>query len=283
MDMVVIFERKSWKTGGETVFLRLRKTAKKSGWCSLLLLASIFCGLILTGHLSLLLTPVAAGETQQRIIRLADDKGYPPYIFTNSAGQPDGFEMDLFRLIEQDTGLKFEWTLTEFDNAVNMLRNGQAEIVPGMNVTEDRKMEFAFSRPYLQDKGVLFVPADSYHISRLDDLVGRRVGVQQGEVSEQYLRQNKKQLSLYLFPSQRELLQAVVERKIDAAICNYYSGHYFLHQLQLEEKVKTIGEPIFTHPFAVAASKDNRDVLAIIDASIEKLQSGGRLDALQEK
>ena len=112
MDMVVIFERKCWKTGGETVFLRLRKTAKKSGWGSLLLLASIFCGLILTGHLSLLLTPVAAGETQQRIIRLADDKGYPPYISTNSAGQPDGFEMDLFRLIEQDTGLKFEWTLT---------------------------------------------------------------------------------------------------------------------------------------------------------------------------
>ena len=260
-----------------------RTTVKKSGRLNRVLLAALFCLLLFAWHQAMLVTSAFANDNQRRIIRLADDKGYPPYIFTNSAGQPDGFEVDLFRLVEQDTGLKFEWTLTEFGKAVSLLRDGKVEIIPGMNVTEERRRDFAFSRPYLQDKGVLFVPADSYHIRRIEDLLGRRVGVQQGEVSEQYVRQNDGQLTLYLFSSQRELLQAVADRKIDAAICNYYSGHFFLHQLQLEEKVKTIGEALFTHPFAVAAKKENGEVLATIDASIEKLQAGGKLDALQEK
>ena len=225
----------------------------------------------------------AAASLQSGLIRVADDQAYPPYIFINAAGQPDGFEVDLFRLIEQDTGLKFEWTLTEFGKAVEMLRAGQVDMIPGMNVTEMRKGEFAFSKPYLQDKGVLFVPSDSYHISRLEDLVGRRVGVQQGEVAEQFARQSKNQLPLYFFSSQRELMQAVADRRIDAAISNYYAGHYYLYQLKLEEKVKAIGDELFSHPFAVAAGKGDTAAIARIDAALGKLQSGGQIEALREK
>ena len=225
----------------------------------------------------------AISQATPLVVKVADDRGYPPYIFLNSAGQPDGFELDMARLLEQETGLTFEWTLTEFGRAVEMLRAGQVALIPGMNVTEERQREFLFSRPYLQDKGVLFVPADSYHISRLADLSGRRIGVQQGEVAEQFLNRSGISPALYLFGSQRELLQAVADRKIDAAVCNYYSGHYFLYQLQLDEKVKVIGEPLFTHPFAVAATPNNGELLEKIDAALAKLQATGRLDALQEK
>lgn len=228
----------------------------------------------------------AAIYPQSRIVRVADDQGYPPYIYVNDAGMPEGFEADLFRLIEQDTGLKFEWTLTEFGIAVDMLRGGQAELIPGMFVTEKRRLEFGFTRPYLQDQGVLFVATDSYHISRLEDLRGRRVGVQQGEVAEQYLIGSNVNVNLYQFHSQRELLQAVADRKIDAAISNYCSGLYFLYQLQLDDKVKTIGEALFNHPFAVAADKNNNDnmaLLAVIDASLAKLQDSGQIEALKEK
>lgn len=231
----------------------------------------------------LIVLPFATAAGASDPVKMADDQGYPPYIFLNASGQPDGLEVDLFRLIEQDTGIKFEWTLTEFGKAVAMLKDGQVALIPGMNVTEERRREFIFSRPYLQDKGVLFVPADSYHINRLGDLTGRRVGVQQGEVAEQYLLRSGASFNLYLFPSQQLLLQAVAERKIDAAVCNYYSGFYFLYQLQLEEKVKAIGEPLYSHPFAVAAAANNAELLGRIDATLDNLQASGKIEALQEK
>ena len=217
------------------------------------------------------------------VIRVADDASYPPYIFVNSAGTPAGFEIDLFQLIEQDTGLKFEWTLTEFSKAVTLLRNREVAIIPGMNVSEQRRSEFAFSRPYLQDKAMLFVPADSFHINRIEDLAGRRLGVQQGEISEQFVSEKHKDLNVYLFSSQRELLLALADRKIDAAISNYYSGHYFLYQLHLDGKVKAIGDELFSHSFAVAARKDEPALLSAIDASLAKLQANGKIDALREK
>lgn len=259
---------------------RSRRQAKRKWtkmgriWARLCLLLSL-C-LALSGS-------VFAVPFQASAVKVADDREYPPYIFLNSSGQVDGFEADLFRLIELDTGLKFEWTLTEFDKAVVMLRDGQVELIPGMNITEDRRRKFVFSQPYLQDKGVLFVPADSFHINRLEDLSGRRIGVQQGEVAEQFLIQSGQQLNLYVFSSQRELMQSLAARKIDVAVCNYFSGHYFLYQLQLEEKIKAIGEPLYSHPFSVAAGRQNAELLDKVATSLTKLQESGKIETLQEK
>ena len=247
---------------------------------------AFLCLLLLNFQLFAVEGAALASVQPGKVVQVADDKGYPPYIYFNAAGQPEGFEADLFTLLGKNTGIKFEWTLTEFDIAVDMLRSGKTDLIPGMNITEERQNVFAFTRPYLQDQGMLFVPMDSFHISRFDDLAGRRVGVQQGEVAEQYVRQKNAQINVYRFSNQRELLQAVADRKVDAAICNYFSGLYFLYQLQLDGKVKTIGEALYSHPFAIAADKKNQgnlELLAILDQELEKIQANGQMEALRDK
>ena len=118
-----------------------------------------------------------------RVIRAADDAAYPPQIMLRKDGKADGLEADLMRALERETGLQVEWQLGSWDDAVRKLRNRQVEIIPGMNVTAERKREFLFTRPYFEDRVVLFVAQDSYHIIGLEDLRDRRVGIQKGEVA----------------------------------------------------------------------------------------------------
>ncbi len=151
-----------------------------------------------------------------RTIRAADDAAYPPQIMLNDKGEAEGLEADLIRALERETGFQVELSLGSWDDAVQKLRKGSVDIIPGMNVTEERKREFGFTRPYFEDRVVLFVPIDSFHIVELYDLKDRRVGVQKGEVAEQLLKKKLPELNYYHFNSQRELLQAVAERKVDA-------------------------------------------------------------------
>ncbi len=221
-----------------------------------------------------------------RAILLADDQAYPPYIYVDKDGNPAGFQADLLALIAQDTGLEFNWTLTEWAIAVDLLRNEQIDIISGMNITDARRNEFVFTRPYLHDKGILFVPVDSYHIHSISDLSGRRVGVQKGDVAEWFLQNQPTQPNLHSFPNQQDLLHALVERKIDAAVCNYYSGLYYLYQSNLDSKVKSIGKPLYQHSYAMAANRRNlesQQYLAAIDQSIQKLESSGQIEALRQK
>ena len=218
-----------------------------------------------------------------RVIRAADDAAYPPQIMLREDGKADGLEADLIRALERETGLQVEWQLGSWADAVLKLRNRQVEIIPGMNVTAERKREFLFTRPYFEDRVVLFVATDSFHIVGLDDLRDRRVGIQKGEVAGQLLRQQRPGLNYYEYDSQRELLQAVAERKIDAAAANYYAGKYWLRQADLEKQVKTSGESLFVNPFAIAVRADDPELMAQLDKALAKLEASGELQRIKDK
>lgn len=217
------------------------------------------------------------------MIRAADDASYPPQIMLNEKGQPDGLEADLIRALEREIGIRVEWSLGSWADALHKIRSGEADIIPGMNITEERKMEFLFTRPYFLDRVVLFVPVDSFHIIGPDDLKNRRVGVQRGEVAEQLLKQKMPELHFYEFDSQRQLLVALAERKIDAAAANYYSGKYWLRQIELEKLIKTNGETVFENPFAIAVRRDKPELRELLDQGIFRLEQSGELQRIKNK
>lgn len=218
-----------------------------------------------------------------RVIRAADDAAYPPQIMCRENGEADGLEADLIRALEKETGLQVEWQLGTWSDAVQKLRNRQVEIIPGMNVTPEREREFLFTRPYFEDRIVLFVAQDSYHIISLDDLFDRRVGIQKGEVAGQLLKKYRPSFNYYEYDSQRDLLQAVAERKVDAVAANYYSGKYWLRQNDLGNQIKTNGESLFANPFAIAVRRDEPELLTQLDSALERLQASGELQRIKDK
>lgn len=233
--------------------------------------------------LALLVFAESLAMAAPRVIRAADDAAYPPQIVLRDDGKADGLEADLIRALERETGLQVEWQLGSWADAVQKLRNRQVEIIPGMNVTAERKREFLFTRPYFEDRVVLFVAQDSYHIIGLEDLRDRRVGIQKSEVAGQLLRKQHPGLNYYEYDSQRELLMAVAERRIDAAAANYYAGKYWLRQGDLEKQVKTNGESLFVNPFAIAVRADDPELMTQLDNALARLETSGELQRIKDR
>src|SRR5574337_1482142 len=67
--------------------------------------------------------PAPASPTR---IRVAADNNYPPYLFLDADGKPQGYEVDVWRLFEAHTGIKVELEPTAGRESRRPGRSGNA-------------------------------------------------------------------------------------------------------------------------------------------------------------
>ncbi|KAD4060230.1 transporter substrate-binding domain-containing protein [Arthrobacter yangruifuii] len=135
-------------------------------------------------------------------------------------GEFTGFDIELTREIAKGMGLEHEVQNVGFDGLQSgtVLAARQCDLIAAaMSITDERAEKLAFSDPYYDSPQTLLVPADS-SIASLDDLAGKKVGVQQGTTGESYTRDNAADAEIMSFQTDAELFQALQAGNIDAVI-----------------------------------------------------------------
>src|SRR5574337_1779817 len=89
--------------------------------------------------------PVRASPAR---IRVAADNNYPPYLFLDADGKPQGYEVDAWRLFETHTGIKVELETTSWTDAQQALLSGNADVIDMIDRTPSRESLYDFSTPY---------------------------------------------------------------------------------------------------------------------------------------
>jgi ABC-type amino acid transport substrate-binding protein len=152
-------------------------------------------------------------------LTVCSDIPYPPFEFEEN-GEYTGFDMDLMREIA--TGMDLELAVQDVE--FNGLQSGavlaarQCDIgASAVTITEERQANLAFSDPYYDSLQSLLVPTDS-DIASIDDLAGKKVGVQQGTTGETYASKNAPEAELIQFPSDAEMYAAVQAGNVDALL-----------------------------------------------------------------
>src|SRR5690606_13580213 len=121
-----------------------------------------------------------------------------------------GFDIDLLVAIAEKLDLKLAVMDTGFDALQSgaTLAAGTCDLgASAMTITDERKANLDFSDPYYDSLQSLLVPVDS-GITSIDDLDGKKVGVQQGTTGENYAKENATGAQLVQFPSDGELWPA---------------------------------------------------------------------------
>lgn len=237
---------------------------------------------LLTFSLILLFSPALFCSTAQRY-KAVGDNNYPPLLFRNENGQPDGFDCEVIRWIEKESALKFDISLTSWGAAKEQVKNGEADILLGMNKTPERETYYDFTDPYLTIYTVIFVAKDNFRIKTIEDLSGKRVSVQKDDLSEEYLSRHYPLLQLVREDSQLDAINDLKYGRAEAAICNYYVGLYWLHKFSLMEGIKVIGKPVLTTQYSLAVRKGNYSLRSKLNSSIRSLQHSGEIQALKRK
>lgn len=122
-------------------------------------------------------------------IVLGTSADYPPYEFHKEINGKDtivGFDIEIAKEIAKDMGVELVIKDMKFEGLLAALDSGNVDfVVAGMTPTEDRAKNVDFSNIYYTAIQALVVRAeDVNNITSLQDLNGKKIGVQKGSIQE---------------------------------------------------------------------------------------------------
>src|SRR6202035_738887 len=110
---------------------------------------------------SLALAPIAFAKDWKTVV-IGMEGAYEPWNLTDSSGKIVGFEVDLANDLCKRAGLECKVIAQDWDGMIPGLKAGQFDVImDGMSITDERKKEIDFSKPYAASPGSFLAPKDS--------------------------------------------------------------------------------------------------------------------------
>ncbi|MCF6525131.1 basic amino acid ABC transporter substrate-binding protein [Streptomyces sp. JJ36] len=135
-------------------------------------------------------------------------------------GEVVGFDVDLVDLVAEDLGVEQKIVDTPFEGIQSGedLNAGKCDVAAaGMTITDVREKNLDFSDPYFEATQALIVKKGAGHDS-LDDLKGKKLGVQQATTGAEYAKKNAEGVEKVQFEDLALLLTAVKTGQVAAGI-----------------------------------------------------------------
>jgi polar amino acid transport system substrate-binding protein len=108
----------------------------------------------------------------------------PPYGLLNDKQEPDGYDIEVARLLAKYLGVKLNLVQVTASNRLPFLTTGKVDlIVATFGITPERAKQVMFSIPYSAIENTVYGPKGK-PIVKIDDLKGLRVGVPRGTVQD---------------------------------------------------------------------------------------------------
>ncbi|MCK9547230.1 MAG: basic amino acid ABC transporter substrate-binding protein [Sphaerochaeta sp.] len=214
----------------------------------------------------------------------ASDATWPPLEFVDENGNLAGFEVELIPLIGEKVGVKMSVKNIPWDTIFAGLANGAYDgVASGVTVTEERKGTMAFSTTILEAGQVVIVrTVDSAQYQSINDLGGKRIGVQIGTTGD---------FSLEEYPVIRRAyddiglaIEDLINGNVEAAVCDsLIASDFVLENPSYKGKLTVVGAPFTEEDIAIAVQKDNTELLALINKGLALAMADGSFDALKAK
>lgn len=226
-------------------------------------------------------------QTMERIKKngklvLGTSADYPPYEFHKSVDGKDeivGFDVEVAKQIAKDMGVKLEIKDMKFDGLLAALDQGNVDIVvAGMTPTEERKKNVDFSKVYYNAVQTVIVKAsDKDKIKSVDDLKGKRVGVQKGAIQEEIAKKQMPNSEAVALGKISDLVLALKNNRVDAVIVELpvATSNVNANKDLVISDIKLQTEEAGS---AVAIKKGSADVVSAIDKTLDKLIQDKSID-----
>jgi len=214
---------------------------------------------------------------------VASDTTWPPFEWTDTAGNYYGFDLDVMRLIAVLEGYEIEIVSYDWEIIFDDVGIGRADIgASGATITEARELKVDFSDPYWTSDQAIIVRADSglNIVTALSG--GYKVGAQVGTTGAGWIQENLIDKGVDVVLAQYTLYPLAVldlqNKNIDAVIQDEPASRASI----AAEKGLLIAGVIETgEQFGFfVAEEDPNGLLAKINSGVKKLQASGAWDNL---
>lgn len=235
--------------------------------------------LVFVATFCLMLADVAAEAAPQRL-RVVSDENYPPYIFLNADGEPEGYLVDLWRLWERKTGVPVELTATAWAEAQAMTLRGEADVIEAIYRTPYREASYTFSQPYSTQHIYIYADRSISGISGPATLKGFEIGVELGDACIEMLGREGI-TSLRTYRDYSAMIHAAIDGEVRLFCLDEAPANFYLYRLKAQDRFRKTF-PLYTGQMHRAVRKGNDEMLAFVEAGMAAIDPAD-LDALREK
>ncbi|CAM3492338.1 basic amino acid ABC transporter substrate-binding protein [Nocardioides zeicaulis] len=219
------------------------------------------------------LTTVSSGT-----LTVCSDVPYPPFEDFDETAESGfkGFDIDVVQAIADGLDLELAVKDSSFDalQSGQALNAGQCDMAASaMTITDERKAALDFSDGYYDSEQSLLVPEGS-DIASIDDLDGKKVGVQQGTTGKSYTEENASGADIISFPSDAEMFQAIKAGQVDALLQDLPVNldHQKAGGFEVVETYKT------DEQYGLAMKKGNTALVDAVDEQLSTMRDDGTYD-----
>lgn len=243
-----------------------------------------FSGLVLA---ALPLASAAAGilndlKAGTRTLVVGTDATFPPFEQTSTSGEKSGFDIDLVNAIVAKIGIKkVEFKQVPFGQLVPALQAKHIDFAASaIYITDKRKKVVDFSNSYFTGGLSVMLKPNETGIDKAADLNGKRISVQVGTKSVDYLRQHFPKAELVISQTNDQMFQALQSGRADVVVTGYPAARYYI---KVHGGAKLAPFLVTHEMYGYAFSKDNADLTKAVDTALAALKKDGTLKRLQEK
>ena len=212
------------------------------------------------------------------------DDAFPPMGFRDEANEIVGFDVDLAKEVASAwCGSPVPVHSLGYQEELN---SGNIDVIwNGFTINEERKKDFLFSKPYISDRQIIVVRADS-DIAGKADLAGKKIGIQAASSANEAVEADKETFevikdNLLQFESNDLALRDLKGGGVEAVVVDEVVGRYYLSKHPGDYKV--LKDNFDLEDFGVGFRLDDKAFHAEVEKALDEMRADGTAAKISEK
>ena len=208
---------------------------------------------------------------------------YPPYEFHKEIDGKDqivGFDIEIAKELAKDLGVKLEIKDMAFDGLLVALQADKMDMIfAGMTPTDERKQNADFSDIYFTaTHRFILRSGDEAAITKMEDLKGKKIGVQKGSIQADIAKANFQEADIKLLEKVPDLILDLKNKKVDAILVESTVADI---QAQKNQGISVANKLEVKDPdggCAVAMKKGSSELLAEANKTLKRLKDEKKVE-----
>ena len=217
------------------------------------------------------------------------DNTFAPMGFVSDKGEIVGFDIDLAKEVAKRMGVEAKFKPCDWDGIIFELKSKKIDMVwSGMTITESRKKQITFSKPYFSGEQTIITRSGS-DIKKISDLSGKTIGIQMGSSSNVALEKNpvySDVKNVRKYGSNVEVLLDLEAGRTDAIIIDSMVGRYYVAKKEKKENKNiftVVNDPLAVEDMGIGMRKEDTTLIAEIDRTIDGMKADGTYNDIYEE
>ena len=207
---------------------------------------------------------------------IAMDRNFPPLTMLDTQGNPSGLLVEMWQLWSQKTQKPIVFRPSSWEESVNAVKHGEADIHSGIFKNEDRAQWMDFSLPVYRSQTALFFKKSDPEFS-LKELADYRVGVLSGSYQASYLARHFPKIQPIAQSDGEALIFSLLKGEVAAIFHETMAVEADLNRMGLSGELRKGSKSVINNAIHAGVAKQNKKLPALINegfSAISQNQAG---------